>query len=239
MRGLLLNHECHMWHGVLQKTKTQTRRNSTALTEVNNDPDNYKLEITEFKDGKLHAWFKHPTTGKLNLSKSRHAVNDIVYLQEPTLNLCPHVTDTDSFCYQYPDINGNTDLDAFKALIEAAIKKGAEWDNKYFMPEKLARYHVQITNIKIERLADISAEDCFLEGIKKIDHPYSRPTIEKGGVRNTNVQHSTQYYYTHNNVKVFFNTAQEAYFSLLKKVGTTTDHPNPWLFAYDFKLVKI
>lgn len=226
-----------MWHGVLNKTKTQTRRNSTALTEVNSDPDKYKLEITEFKDGKLHAWFKQPSTGKLSLSKSRHAVGDIVYLQEPTLNLCPYVTDKDSFCYQYPDHNNNTDANSFGALIEAAIKKGAEWDNKYFMSEKLARYYVQITKIKIERLRDISNEDCFKEGIKHEMHDcaqrdhYPYDCIDL-------IPPRKKYFYTHKNVKVFFDTPQEAYFSLLKAVGTTTAHPNPWLFVYDFKLVN-
>ena len=43
------------------------------------------------------------------------------------------------------------------------------WKNKMFVRADLMPHHIRITNIKIERLQNISDEDCFKEGIFKWD----------------------------------------------------------------------
>ena len=39
------------------------------------------------------------------------------------------------------------------------------WKSKLFMPEKFARYFIEITGVRCERLQDISDEDCAKEGV--------------------------------------------------------------------------
>ena len=42
-----------------------------------------------------------------------------------------------------------------------------KWKNKLFMPEKYARYFIQITDIKIQKLHDISEKEAINEGIEE------------------------------------------------------------------------
>ena len=44
------------------------------------------------------------------------------------------------------------------------------WKNKMFVRADLMPHHIRITNIKIERLQDISDEDCLAEGVVKVTH---------------------------------------------------------------------
>lgn len=236
MKGLLLNDEYHMWHSVLNGTKTQTRRNHSCLDDINEVEGRYELITTDIIDGKLQAMFKDTATGKIKIANSRYCINEEVYLQEPVLNLNPYITNEDTVCYRYPDKNGDTDCLAYKPLIDAAINKGAKWQNKMFMKPHYARFYVKITNIKIEPLIKISEADCIKEGILSEQHDAAQKTYPPHECFPIKIK--TKYYYTHKNVKVFFNTPQEAYFSLLKQVGKPLLNPNPWLFAYDFNLIN-
>ena len=87
-----------------------------------------------------------------------------------------------------------------------------------FMPHR-----IRITNIRVERLQDISEEDCLKEGIWRDD--------------NVGLEGTTYWY--HGLVNSSFRTAKEAYAALIDKIsGKGTWESNPWVFVYDFELVK-
>jgi len=46
-------------------------------------------------------------------------------------------------------------------------EKSAGWNNKMFVRASLMPNHIRITNVRVERLQDISDEDCLKEGITK------------------------------------------------------------------------
>ena len=90
------------------------------------------------------------------------------------------------------------------------------WDNKMFVRADLMPHQIQITNIKVERLQDISDFDIIREGCLEDEGKYFIPTI------------STP-----------FMTSREAFSTLIEKVsGKGTWESNPWVFAYTFELVK-
>ena len=98
------------------------------------------------------------------------------------------------------------------------------WGNKMFVQTDLMPHHIKITGIKVERLQDISDEDCLKEGII---HAYTT----NDGIR---------IYHTPNEKKGYLSTdvAQEAFAYLIDKVsGNGTWESNPYVFAYEFKLV--
>lgn len=102
-----------------------------------------------------------------------------------------------------------------------SIKFTGGWANKMFVRADLMPYRIRITNIKVERLQDISEEDCLREGIVKTDcvAPYGFP-VGNGKWKN-------------------YRTPQDAFASLIDKVsGRGTWERNPWVFAYEFELVK-
>ena len=100
----------------------------------------------------------------------------------------------------------------------------AGWTNKMFVKAELMPHKIRITNVRIQRLQDISDEDCLAEG------------IEYDGK-------AKQFYCGFNkstNSKIWMgSTPREAYAALIDKVsGKGTWDSNPWVFVYDFELVK-
>lgn len=110
---------------------------------------------------------------------------------------------------------------------EIAIAVGAVgigWDNKMFVRANLMPHKIRITNVRIERLQEISDEDCLKEG------------LDWNGV-------ASQYYVNYQKEtgrKMFLGkTLREAFATLIDKVsGKGTWNSNPYVFVYDFELVK-
>lgn len=109
------------------------------------------------------------------------------------------------------------------------IKYEKGCSNKMFVKADLMPHCIRITNIRIERLQDISDEDCIAEGIRRFGKEY--------------VRFKKEYCYTCQNYAVTdfysFSTPREAYAALIDKIsGKGTWESNPWVFVYDFELIK-
>ena len=89
-------------------------------------------------------------------------------------------------------------------------------NNKLFVKADLLPHHIRITDVKAERLRDISDEDILKEGIFKLTDKYFLP----------------------NGVDKAFTSAREAFAYLIDKIsGKGTWESNPWVVAYSFELV--
>lgn len=96
------------------------------------------------------------------------------------------------------------------------------WKNKMFVRADLMPHHIRITNIKIERLQDISDEDCFKEGIFKWDAG----------------QKDIPFYSFHYADIPDYNDPRDAFAELIDKVsGKGTWESNPYVFVYEFELI--
>ena len=95
------------------------------------------------------------------------------------------------------------------------------WTNKMFVSASECIHQIRITNIRVERLQDISDEECIREGIVKALGLYGCEGLcERGD-------------------QLYFNTPREAFATLINKVsGKGTWESNPWVFVYEFELVK-
>ena len=97
------------------------------------------------------------------------------------------------------------------------------WRNKMFVKADFMPHRIRITNIRVERLQEISEGDCLKEGIWRDD--------------NVGLEGTTYWY--HGLANSSFRTAQEAYAALIDKIsGKGTWEGNPWVFVYDFELIK-
>lgn len=119
---------------------------------------------------------------------------------------------------RYSDIPFNKEI--FKG---AGLSIG--WVNKMYVKSDLMPHHIKITNIRCERLQDISTNDCMKEGIycshiKGIDDAYSYDA--------TNDSFEKKWWY---------RTPIEAYKMLSCKLHLHWGS-NPLVFVYDFVLVK-
>lgn len=96
------------------------------------------------------------------------------------------------------------------------------WNNKMFVKADFMPNKIRITNVRVERLQDISDGDCEREGIGFV-----------GG-------YSESYYFGHGvgNIKLG-NSYREAFAALIDKVsGKGTWESNPYVLVYEFELVK-
>lgn len=110
------------------------------------------------------------------------------------------------------------------------------WKNKMFVRADLIPHHIRITNIKIERLQDISDEDCLAEGVVKVTH-----TVP------TKAPQCLISYYPCLSLKeaadkvgwgITYSTPQLAFAALIDKVsGKGTWESNPYVFVYEFELI--
>lgn len=107
--------------------------------------------------------------------------------------------------------NGNDDY-----LI---VSKSAGLNNKMFVKAELMPHHIRITNIRVERLQNISDEDCLKEGIELIGSMYHFKDCNKNEMEH-------------------YTTPFGAYAALINKVsGKCTWESNPYVFVYEFELV--
>ena len=111
----------------------------------------------------------------------------------------------------------------------------AGWNNKMFTNTKMPFAQIKITNIRVERLQDISDEDCFAEGIKEVE------VSNNWGDSTTHTEYRITYYNTKGLSKqlVSRECPQEAFAALIDKInGYGTWESNPYVWVYDFELVK-
>lgn len=105
-------------------------------------------------------------------------------------------------------------------------KEHPGWNNKLFVAALLMPHRISITNVRVERLQDISDEDCLAEGIEKVkecENLYRVPIYHKSG-RITYIS---------------ADTPREAYAALIDKIsGKGTWESNPWVFLYDFERLE-
>ena len=111
----------------------------------------------------------------------------------------------------------------YKAIGSAIVppSKIAGYKNKMFVKADLMPHHIKITDIKVERLQDISDDDIMREGVWQMGELFyvSKAVGEAP--------------------EVAFLTAREAFWFLIDKIsGKGTWESNPFVVAYSFELVN-
>ena len=95
------------------------------------------------------------------------------------------------------------------------LKDKPGWSNKMFVYAGLMPHQIRITGVRVERLQDISDEDCKKEGLE----------FRAGWT-----------FHRHRGV---FASPREAFAALIDKIsGKGTWGSNPWVFVYEFELLK-
>ena len=96
------------------------------------------------------------------------------------------------------------------------------WTNKMFVKADFMPHRIRITNIRIERLQDISEEDCLAEGIVDFESRINKA-----------------HFYSITDESATYGTAKKPYSLLIDKIaGKGTWASNPYVFVYEFELVK-
>ena len=155
--------------------------------------------------------------------------------EETTRHLPYKVGDIVAIAQPYKDIIESLPMYSDAILDEWGVPRKefkAGWTNKMFVKADLMPHHIRITDVKVERLQDISKEDCLKEGIIFLE---SLSIIGEDAYFFT-VKHKVRQMY--DNILKFFSSPQRAYADLIDKIsGKGTWESNPWVVAYSFELV--
>jgi len=157
-----------LFNKVVDGTKTQTRR--IIICKRNKEIINISpLCLEEFMIceksgsrhfGKAHAWFiekeRYGNPTRIDqifpyIADARYRKGEIMFLKEP---YCPstHIIERLKVGIQveYLYVHSTKSIERLRLH---------HWKNKLFMPEKYARYFIQITDVTAQRLQDITEKD--------------------------------------------------------------------------------
>ena len=156
MKKIMFNDRYGLTEAVLSGRKTQTRRvvpKSIFQSEYDIEECARKIWIEDMY-GDWHDVLK---------SKYCFKVGEVVAIaqnyKDAEVNSIP-CEDDEFGCYGFP------------------AEQTHGWTNKMFVRADLMPHHIRITNVRVERLQDISNEDCFKEGVLHSDKytmPYGIP----------------------------------------------------------------
>jgi hypothetical protein len=219
MQGILFDYELGMFPAVVAETKTETRRlvdrALPVITEYTTGytaftPKGHVSLRGNYMDGnesKYGEWFV----------KTRYKKGEILFLKEP-------------YCFRgVESLIQTTPIYKYFNETENA-GKNLQWNNKMFVGAKYARYYIEILDVQIEPLHDITEEACIKEGIIQVtkdDKVFKYCVYDKGDY--SSVPWSDMPY-----------TAKEAYQWLWDKINKKKApwSLNPWVIVYKFKKVN-
>jgi len=196
MKGIIFTEE--MFNAVIEGRKTQTRRIMQDGVPIGNWEETVKY--------------------------ARYKVGEVVYLKEKFRIGDFRLSSNGHYGISYKDGTKKETYFFYNEIDKIKKSQKSSMDgfaSSYLMREYFCRYYIEITDVRVERLQDISDEDCLKEGIFK---------REKWSL-------GTYYQYKWNGE--VFQTAQEAYAALINKTyGKGTWESNPYVWVYEFELVN-
>ena len=174
------------------------------------------------------------TLAVLNGKKTmtRRVLRDNVPLgnwEETAKHLPYKVGEVVAIAQSYKEVYPNAD---FEMVGDGFMTESAGWTNKMFFIANLMKRHIRITDVKVERLRDISEEDCLKEGIIFIE--------------SASIMGEDAYFFAvkrkvgqmYDNILKFFSSPQRAYADLIDEIsGRGTWKRNPWVVVYTFERV--
>jgi len=142
MKGILFKPD--MIQAIIEGRKTQTRRLiKPQPVQFNN--------LGEFDAGIGEAWFHGITSDNWETRKPRYQVGETAYIKEAWAS--------------FPAYEPHKPYVTYKSSVDAYRLGSTKWKSPLFMPEWAARYFLEITEVRAERLQEIRYLDIFLEGV--------------------------------------------------------------------------
>lgn len=197
-KKIMFNDKFDLTQAVLDGRKTMTRR----IIKLD------KLGEYNFDNALKQEWGRKSIEAYIN-NYARYKVGEVIAIAQ-----------------SYESVYNEKGLETMDMLV-SGLKNHKGWQNKLFVAAGYMIHHIRITDIKIERLQDISDEDCLKEGIYRLDSANGNGGIAYSFVGASDKKHIGLY-----------NTPRDAFEVLIDKVsGKGVFQSNPYVFVYEFKLL--
>lgn len=199
MKKIMFNDKYGLTQAVLEGRKTQTRR----IAHISR----YEFDVVNYEYPSAPLGLRRSI-----LDISKYKINEIIAIAQSYKDIFTEFSQNPN---QQLNIGVKNPTDT------------AGWTNKMLVKGDLMPHQIRITDVRVERLQDITDEDCLKEGIIKKWHA---PACKN-------------YYYVPGvevkSVKDVHDTPQEAFAHLINKVSRKDVwNENPYVFVYDFELFK-
>lgn len=206
MQKIMLNDKYCLTDAALRKQKTMTRRIERGLELLSET--NHK-----FDGEKVILHFE--ASDKPIIIRPRYKVGEIVAVAQ-----------------RYSEC-GSANFDEWEKESDW-FQKG--FANKMFVKPDLMPHQVRITNVRLERLQDISDRDCLQEGVRETEIR----KYKENPVGDIEVEVEICSCLKKNDGRALvYPTPREAFAALIDKTsGKGTWNRNPYVFVYEFKLVR-
>lgn len=207
-----------MVQAILEGRKTQTRR-TKGLEEINKKPDFYRYNrpCDQFDDfpKDCHIFLDDKINTGAYIVKCPYEIGDILWVRETFTG----IEQNDGKLKYHYKADSNWALD--KAL-------KIYWKPSIHMPKEAARLFLKITNIRVERLFEISEEDAISEGIEcKI--------VENMKEYRAYLVKDSEHVFGKNS---YPDTPQCSFLELWEKInGKESVNSNPWVWVIEFEKV--
>jgi len=200
MKKIMFDNHYGLESAVLYGTKTMTRRIATKCNGEIKGIEKFISDVGNFETASRYVIQKF----------AKYKVGDVVAIAQ-----------------SYKEAGYDEDIKVRCKGKWHVIGFTAGWENKMFVRADEMPHQIQITDVKLERLQDITDEDCRKEGIQKINFDlcdFKGVRYSYGGMTGDITRHLTP---------------RDAFHELICKLsGKNIWIDNPYVFAYTFKLIK-
>ena len=223
MKKIMFNDSFGLTQAVLSGRKTMTRR------MVKQPPyENYDIAFpapdVEFDE-------KHPLCGAFCWVNKDNPEEHTEWIR-PQYKVGEEVAVAQAYLLIFPEESLTSELE--NGIIKEVEKLSAGCTNKMFVKANLMPHRVRITNVKLQRLRNISDEDCLKEGVVECIRKIGGAEVKKyyPSIRHADATQKIGW-------GVVYDSPKIAFAGLIDWVsGDGTWEKNPYVFVYEFELVK-
>ena len=207
MKKIMFNDKYCLTQSVLNGTKTMTRR--AVRRSLQDEYDSWYEDFLYKPVGEE----KYLSVEEYVSKRTAYKVGEIVAIAQSYHNL-------NKSGYTAPE------------WLDHVCESSAGYENKMFVRADLMPHHIRITDVKAERLQDISDKECLREGVKRASIGFYAEGVK---VKDWEKEAHRE---TASGCLKLFPFPREAFAELIDKVcGRGTWESNPLVVAYSFELV--
>lgn len=212
MQAIGFNKRYGLQQAVFNLTKLNTRRLEKGLKYLEGLKDDEFCFVKAF--GQTEVQLYDDSTKRPEIIVPRYKIGEVVAIKQSYGDVY------DELFGDIANISDRTiELHCKYILMETQKSEIQGWTNKMFIRPELMLHHICITDIRLQRLQDISDEDCLKEGVELVRDRYA-------------------FFDTVRDAMTACNTPREAFAILIDRIsGRGTWRRNPFVFAYSFKLI--
>ena len=220
MKKIMFNDRYGLTAAVLRGDKTMTRRLMT-MTLHRRGMDGQMVKIIPD-----NIYIASDGTAHFQVGSNDYMVTK---QNQPAYHVGEEIAISQSYSNVYEEYLNDINNPIFEAYAKAKdeVVSNEGFNNKMYVRADLMPHRIIIRKVDIQRIQDISDEDCTREGIQT-DTVHFQEWQGQHGFRDRD-----------KNVPLLFKSRREAFASLIAKVGKKSDwEDNPWVYVYTFELLR-